>query len=394
MTQYLTNSTARIAYEFTADGEPESPSSASISSITRPDGTVVLTSLTPTLSDGTVSTYYYDIPAATISTYTGAWSATWVFTLGAQTLTETVYYTVGTSANVLSMRQIRRAVARSLRDLWQIVATSNGTAYTIVDSQRLYQIEGFFEHAWVMSTWGTPDNIGAEREVGGFSSNTMTLYQPLETASLQGDEFDTHKRWTFTEYHQAIDDALNEVYPNIFQPVVDETITTTSGVSVYNVDALPYPISHLGHVELETITNRPWRPISAALDPDKHILRLGNNPIPGGKKLRIYYEARIRPMTSELDSLDADEIRLEAIKSFLAYAVPVRLFYMQLSTAPSAQVPGLERQIEKYEKKAKDALQSVRMRRIPGRVIDGTFGVPGYPPSTYRPGDYFGGGSV
>lgn len=379
MAQYLTNSTARIGFVFEVDGV-EQPASAITVTVLRPDGTEVVTDGAGTLTPGTSGTYYYDVPHTTISTYTGQWTQIWEANYGGQLFTRTLYFTVGTRLSAWSMSNIRRKIAKSLRDYWLVIVTDLGTNRQVIDTARLYHDSGFFARAWVRSFYGTESNLGLERQCVSFSASTMTLAQALATTTAVGDRFDAHRRWSFEEYREAINNAIDTLFPKIYLPVVDEySITTVAGQTDYDISNLQYPVSNLGRVEIETTTGRSWAPHTPSLDPDRATLRLdGSQSIPGGKKLRISYEARIPRLINEWDVLECDESRSDSVIAYLTYKIPVFLFTTEISHSPSTQHARAESLIEKFEERAKDALESVRMRRLPGQVIPGGFGAPGY----------------
>ena len=394
MAQFLTNSLARIGFIFTVDGEEATATTASVT-IRRPDGTAVVSSATPTIQTGTLGTYYYDIPAATISTYSGHWSAAWTFTYGSNSLSQTTRFTVGPTASTVSMRQIRRAVAQRLRDHWAVTATAAGTAYQIIDTTRLAQYaDDYFAQGTALCWSGTTSNVGQERPIGSFASSTAVLSTPFTDIRASGDKFDFHKRFTHQEYRNAINDAVAEMYPHIYLPVVDETHTTTAGDVDYDISDLTFPITNLGWVEIETDTNRPWVPVTGKLDPDRRTLRF-DDAIPGSKKLRIIYEARIGPLINEEDILESEESRLQAILNYLYHAVPAKLWEYELAMQPIAEASLVERRIDRYNDLAQKELQSARMRRLAGRVISGDWGAPGLYRGTgdWDRGKYFGANS-
>ncbi len=378
MAQYLTNSSARIGFIFEVDGIETAASSITVT-VTRPDGTTVITNGVATLMPGTTGTYYYDVPHTTILTYTGRWVQLWQASYGGLTFSRTLYFTVGTRLSVWSMSTIRRKIAKSLRDYWPAIVTDIGTSRQIIDTARLYQDAGFFARAWTRPYFGTEANLGLERQASAFSSATVSLAQALATTTAVGDRFDIHRRWSFDEYREAINNAIDTLFPKIYLPVVDEySLTSVAGGTDYDISNLQYPVSNLGRVEIETTDNRSWAPHTPALDPDRATLRLDSGSIPGGKKIRISYEARIPRLVNEWDVLECDDSRTDAIVAYLTYKAPVFLFRIEISNSPSTQHARAESLIKQFEDAAKDALEAVRMRRLPGQVIPGGFGATGY----------------
>lgn len=392
MAQYLTSSTARIGFVFSVDGEETAATSVSVT-VTRPDATVVVTSSAATLLSGSIGTYYYDVSSTIISTYTGRWTQVWTAVYNGQTTVQTKYFTVGTRLSVWSMRSLRRKIAQSLRDYTLATCTAIGSSRQVIDTDRLYQDGAYFARAWVRSFSGTESNIGLERQAGSFDSGTLTLAQALATTTAVGDKFDIHRRWSFEEYREAINDAIASLFPKIYLPVVDDTsILTTAGDTNYDVSNLQYPIANLGWVEIETTSDRPWAPTTCKLDPDRAILRMDGTSLPGDKHLRIFYEARVPKLVNEFDVLECEESRTDAIIAYLTYKVPVNLYMMEIAMTPSTATTQAEALIKRFEDESKMALESARMRRLPGRVIPGNFGVNGYGSSSWRdrPGDYLG----
>lgn len=373
MAQYLINTEIYIGYVFTVDNDEAEAGGVTVT-ITRPDGTTIVTNGAATVVAGTVGTYQYYLSAAQIGTHAGTWTAIWTITYLSSTLTQVTSFVVGARAAFFSGADIRRRVGRRMRDYWQAFATAGGTQYQVIDRTRLYHGAGFFSKAHVKGISGNAANLLQERDAGAFSGGTITLTSSFSGATVQEEEFDIHKRWTFQEYRDAINDAINELYPKIYLPVVDETTIATSGTLRYNIESLAVPLSELGTVEIETSARRPWQQRSAIVSADKRYLEFDLPAPSAGRKIRIIYEGRIQPLVNEFDIIEADPVTIEAILSYLWVAVPSKLIGYELAEAPVTELPRLERMVDRYAKMGEDVLKSSRQRRLRSMIVDGTFG--------------------
>jgi hypothetical protein len=390
MAQYLTNSTARIGFIFLVDGEETQADSASID-VYDPSGTLIVDDGVPALKAGTVGSYTYELTSAQIAEKTGAWKAVWTLAYGSTVLTKNTWFTVGTTAEVISLRELRRSIAQRHRDLWAAVVTANGTAYQIIDTIRLHHASAFFANAWTLATRGTSDNLGLARQAMSFEGGTVELAEPYPASPSIADQFDIHRRFSPVEYREAINEALAEAYPRIYLPCVDETTVGVGGQSDYDVSGLPFPITQVGWVEIETTPLRPWMAVTASLDPDRRILRLDRNAAVGGKKIRIVYESRMGPLLNEDDVLEVEQSRLQSIKSYLHHATWGKLLELEYDQQPPAEAARLEKMLVFHQKKAEEAIKAAQMRRLTTRVQHGRFGIARDRPDS---GSWLGGHTV
>lgn len=373
MAEYLINTEAAIGFVFTVDNVEAAATGGVTVTVTRPDGVQIVINGAATLVAGTVGTYSYALSAAQIGTNAGTWRALWTVSHLASTFTQAGSFQVGVRAAFFSGLDLRRRVGRRMRDYWNAVATANGTNAQVIDRTRLFHGAGYFARAHVKSMSGNGLNLYQERDAGAFSNGTVTLTSSFSGATSIGDEFDLHKRWTFAEYRDAINDAIGDLYPKIYLPVIDETIIST-GALRYNVESLANPISELGTVEIETSSSRPWQQRTAILSADKRVVEFDLPAPTAGKKIRLIYEGRVMPLVNEFDIVEADPVTIEAILGYLWLAIPKNLLGYELAEAPVTELPRLERLIDRYGKLAEERLASARQRRLRSMIVDGTFG--------------------
>lgn len=118
-----------------------------------------------------------------------------------------------------SLGELRRRVARAIRDYRKGVATSAGSKSTFSDIFNLVNNTDFFRGAEIICTAGHPDNIGKKRKVvsSNFEGGTITFVPELPQPTQVGDQFDIfhfiRNGFGVQEYDDAINDAINAGFP-------------------------------------------------------------------------------------------------------------------------------------------------------------------------------------
>lgn len=131
---------------------------------------------------------------------------------------DSISITLG-AANGTSLAEIRRRVARSLRDYRRAVATSPGSTTTLVDIFNLVNNTDYYRGAEIVCVTGHPENIGKKRKVvsSAYETGTATFIPPLPQPTQVGDVFDMYRfarvPFMIQEYDDAINDAIAAAWP-------------------------------------------------------------------------------------------------------------------------------------------------------------------------------------
>jgi hypothetical protein len=118
-----------------------------------------------------------------------------------------------------TLSELRRRVARAVRDYRQVITTAQGSTTTVVDIFNLVNNTDYYRGAELICTVGHPENIGKKRKVvsSSFEGGVVTFTPPLPHGTQLGDQFDIFRfaRLPFgiSEYDQAINDAIAAAYP-------------------------------------------------------------------------------------------------------------------------------------------------------------------------------------
>jgi|GEM_PF-2727731 len=117
-------------------------------------------------------------------------------------------------------------------------ATDGGTN-ELIDTNRLRQADDFWNGAWlyiVNDTSGT-DNDGEVRLISDFTSDTRSIavVEPFSAAIANTDEYEIHSPWNALQIHDAINDAIDDGFPEFFDTVMDETVVHLEDTMAYDL---------------------------------------------------------------------------------------------------------------------------------------------------------------
>tara|TARA_R100001143_G_C3351447_1_gene129744 strand:- start:515 stop:1657 length:1143 start_codon:yes stop_codon:yes gene_type:complete len=117
-------------------------------------------------------------------------------------------------------------------------ATDGGTN-ELIDTNRLRQADDFWNGAWlyiVNDTSGT-DNDGEVRLISDFTSDTRSIavVEPFSAAIANTDEYEIHSPWNALQIHDAINDAIDDGFPEFFDTVIDETVVHLEDTMAYDL---------------------------------------------------------------------------------------------------------------------------------------------------------------
>lgn len=140
----------------------------------------------------------------------------------------------------------RQEVARRATEFLQGTDTGGSTT-TVVDTNNLNYVDGYWAEAWVLGTSGANNDI--LRRSSGFTSSTATLtvYQAFGS-SFSGQNYDLYRRFNpFTDIKNAINRAINVGAPD-FREKHRDVLTATFNTLQY---AFPTAMLDKGLVALE-----------------------------------------------------------------------------------------------------------------------------------------------
>ena len=145
---------------------------------------------------------------------------------------------------------LRQEIARRLNMAFALrigassTATDGGTN-ELIDTNRLRQANDFWNASWlyiVNDTSGT-DNDGAVRLISDFVSSTRSIavVEPFSAAVANTDEYEIHSPWNALQMHDAINDAIDDAFPEFFNTVIDETIIHLEDTMAYDLPTTVSP---------------------------------------------------------------------------------------------------------------------------------------------------------
>jgi len=151
---------------------------------------------------------------------------------------------------------LRQEIARRLNMAFALrigassTATDGGTN-ELIDTNRLRQSDDFWNGSWlyiVNDTSGT-DNDGAVRLISDFVSSTRSIavVEPFSAAVANTDEYEIHSPWNALQMHDAINDAIDDAFPEFFNTVIDETIIHLEDTMAYDLPTTfsPYYVTKI-----------------------------------------------------------------------------------------------------------------------------------------------------
>ena len=159
---------------------------------------------------------------------------------------------------------LRQELARRLNMAFALrigassTATDGGTN-ELIDTNRLRQADDFWNGSWlyiVNDTSGT-DNDGEVRFISDFVSNTRSIavVEPFSAAVANTDEYEIHSPWNALQMHDAINDAIDDGFPEFFDTVVDETTIIQEDTLEYALPTTTAPYFVLG-MWLERVSDK------------------------------------------------------------------------------------------------------------------------------------------
>jgi hypothetical protein len=161
----------------------------------------------------------------------------------------------------VTLATIRTEVSKRAEEYLAGVATGGSTT-TVVDTNKLYAADGYWDEASILFTSGT--NLNLERRVQSFSTATLTLYSAVTASVSAADTYELRRRFTIVDLDTAINRAINVGAPD-FREKVRVDMTATADTYAYAVPIASNPsMSDKGLIGIEygDTTVVPTRPLS------------------------------------------------------------------------------------------------------------------------------------
>lgn len=164
-----------------------------------------------------------------------------IFEISVTATSTSVPIYLDTTAGV-TLRDLRRMVARVMGDYKTVTATQDGSKTTITDHFNLVESTDHFRGAEVIVLTGHPSNVGQKRKVvsSSYEQFTLTFIPELPEDVKAGDTFDLYNFGqvpiSIQQYDQAINDAIRLAFPantasimmNLDAPLIDGVIPIPS----------------------------------------------------------------------------------------------------------------------------------------------------------------------
>lgn len=122
---------------------------------------------------------------------------------------------------------LRQRLAEAVGDYRALATTSSGSTTTVVDTELDDIVEGVDAiQGWIMMTSGSASgDIRRIKATGGYATGgTITLNFALRASSGNGSTYELYQRFWPTDLHDAINRAIEELFPILYLPIIDETL--------------------------------------------------------------------------------------------------------------------------------------------------------------------------
>ena len=127
-----------------------------------------------------------------------------------------------------------------------VIGTSEGAAGgTTFISTKLTQPNDFWNGSWIYMVDDISDgpNTGAVRLISDFanSTGTLTFLEGFPAVTTAEDQIEIHAPWNALQMHDAINDAIDDGFPEFFDTVVDETTIIQEDTLEYSLPTTTTP---------------------------------------------------------------------------------------------------------------------------------------------------------
>lgn len=270
----------------------------------------------------------------------------------------------GTTLSVL-----RQRAGREMRDMVTAttIATTNTTQFTVSDIDFTKRANSYFVNHFVNNT-----TRGIVKPITGWTQSTGVGTHATITAQDAGDTIEVTRRFTPTEYRDAINWAITEAYPRLSRQIVYEGIETAANLYQY---AIPQDIRTVDKVEIESANNasstveatrgHPWSdvpfvPIRTGLTMKIELER----EYTASRRLRITGTGPLEQLYNDSDYVEV----LTPTADIIVYMTCQRLYEGLANEAASGDVDRYNAQAARFAAKADKALMQHAMPRAARRI--------------------------
>jgi len=137
-------------------------------------------------------------------------------------------------------------------------ATGGGSAKrNLIDTALLTQPDDFWNGSWLY-IWNPIRGTNADtvRLITDFDqgNGAVEFLEPLDAQVASGDTYEIHSPWSALQMHDAINDAIDDAFPEFFDVVTDETVILQEDKLEYSLpyesrtiraDAYPYYVTQI-----------------------------------------------------------------------------------------------------------------------------------------------------
>jgi hypothetical protein len=219
-----------------------------------------------------------------------------------------------------TLGDLRRAVARKVRDLLVLTATQSGSQQSLTDEMNLVANTDYYRGSEMLVISGDAQNVGLRRRVTASSGDALSIsWVPALPVGIQeGDVVELYNhgsvRARITDYNNAINDAIAEAFPQN-RVLLSQTLTDPFVWSVGTID-IPEPFIWLSSVEYQW-SDGQWFPIYAAKDegypgwsiaPNTTVLTIRGNYAASadGRLIRLTGYGKEMPLVLDTDRTNTD----------------------------------------------------------------------------------------
>lgn len=234
---------------------------------------------------------------------------------------------VTSSATGPTRAELRRRIAQNLGDYRSLEVTSSGGNYDIVDHLNISSATEDLSGCQVIVTSGAnAGHIARIQSVNTGQGKAVLVPQPTEVFAV-GDTVDVVMKrgrgWEVREYHQAINDAINDAYPFTLAEI--SVITSAFDVEAGTID-VPAELLEVYAVEWQD-TNGNWHPLPKAqrtggwgwkADSSSGVIAITDSPryLADNQPIRLFGYGKHPTLRSESDRTDVNAEWLTARASY------------------------------------------------------------------------------
>lgn len=253
----------------------------------------------------------------------------------------------------VNLATIRQRVGKKLRDMVIAVTTSAGNTTTAnINNVEVTRFADDHFNNWFINN--TSDLSWSQVSDFVQSGGAFTV-SPAMSGNGNAENIELTRRWTPTEYREAINTAILQVYPHLHAKILNTSLRTQAATAGENTMRYQYPgdILSLKKVEIEadpdvyTENERgyPWREVAfvPVQDGNTRYFEL-RRPLPSDRRLRLWGEAPLQLLYADTDWVEVGFPEVDLI-TFMACH---NLFASLPNDAASSDIARYEQQAKYY----------------------------------------------